>query len=265
VVLLFFLNCDGEKYRGDSFKFYFSSKIENGFIEVSAKGTSKGFGGLSENNQRDVAEEVAFISAVEKLSEILFNVKKGDYPESTIKKNELYDEIKTEINNIEIVEKSFKRAERGYMEALVTIRYPLESLKIDNFFTGKFRFNRKTIKESPGRENDFYTGLIINLTGCGKPPPISQSFQIYSNDGRLIFGTETINTELILKGEGVHFRPNLDSALEMKDIVGNNPFIINYKYVIKDKIIISEKDAEIILENNIVKKFLERTRIILVI
>ena len=266
---LLIVHCGTEEYPKNSFRFKYYTRIKNEFIEISIEGVSSDYYLLDEEQQKEIIEEAVYISAIEKLAEKIMEMNEEEklgFEKFSLEKDEVYNELKTNRKTVEILEKNIKKRSDGFWIASLIIRFSLTYESVDSLFEREIK---KRSRELRGDKNNYYTGLIINLKEQNVPPPVSQSFQIYSEeDIRPIFGTENIDLKIILEGGGVHFAMDLYSAKSRKNIVGENPYILDSDKIVNitiDKIAITKESADIILEHNYVNKFLQNCKVIIII
>jgi len=269
---LLLLTCDFSGRQENNFKINFNTKIRGDYIEITANGTYKNTSYEDEIFLKDLCEETILTAAIEELSKTIITIIQKEYPVLGSGNTRVAEVLNTKIRNnldkIKIINKSVKHLSQDVWESLIILRYLFRITPIESFILKEAELIRKSTGIEDISENRYYTGLIIDLTGFKKAPPISQSFQIYSNDGRYVFGLENLKKDIFLQGEGIHYTSHIFSAKEMITVIGHNPYIIDFNSIIgivRDKIIISEQAADLIIQNNIINGFLEKGKIILII
>jgi len=264
IIFLAISACTSEKSTEENF--HTSYTMKENYLEITVRGDTGDFIDFNEAEQKEIAEEVGFIRAVEKLAELIVNINKGILinSEKGRIKDFVFEKFTNNPDEIKITNRDFQKSPGGYLEFVLTITYPVQNIRNGQLIS-EVKEYEMSITDGSGEE--YFTGLIIDVSGFDEAAPVSQSFQIYSNDGSYVFGLEAVDVELLLEGEGVHYAKDIYTAVHMEDVIGNNPYVVtvyNVIELVKDKIIISERDAQVVRKHNGIAGFLEKGKIVIV-
>ena len=140
------------------------------------------------------------------------------------------------------------------------------------FQKGELFQNSKQKSESPktnssqygGQENTVYTGVIIDARGTGVTPAMSP--KVYDPDGKEIYGSMAVERAFVLQHGIVGYVKNLEKAKENERVKGN-PLLIkgSLKNGKTSDLVISKKDAELLMKLDATQSFLREARVIVII
>ena len=112
-----------------------------------------------------------------------------------------------------------------------------------------------------------YTGLIVDATGVGLLPAMSP--KIRDTEGNEVYGTLDVGCRIVEEFGVVHYANTLKEALDLEDLVGEHPMVVQAVGggldPWKANPMVAPFDAKRILEADQVNGFLKDLRVVFVI
>lgn len=219
------------------------SNWENGYIEVMAGATADMSETLSLGHAYSIATKTARHLAYEKLAETVTGLNlfsDATYDRELMIDSNLRTVLRAMIKNAVVVNETQKQFNDGSIWVEVTLG--MKMFTNDGLIKPSVAWaDRFPVKINPPPEpitepatvpvppplpatTEQYTGLVIDATGLGANPAMLP--KIYSVDGTILYGTQKIDKEYIIRYGLMGYKSNIQDA-KLTDRVGKHPLVVH--------------------------------------